>query len=151
MDIFDLKDRQEFLKEVMELEFDEWATYPSDQKEKRVQIKIDNYYENIDNNHFCKLILIDNDKLIGFISIFPYDCDEEQNLTPWYATMFIKKEYRGKGYSKILNAAILQEAKNRNIRALYLKTDLNNYYEKFGAKYIKKLNNSEKILKFDII
>ncbi len=64
--------------------------------------------------------------------------------------MYVKKEYRGKGYSKILNEAILKEAKNRNIKELYLKTKLNNYYEKFGAKFIKKIDNNEKIYKFEI-
>ena len=45
---------------------------------------------------FCKLILVDNNKLIGFISIFPKDCEEEKELKPWYATMYVKKEYRKK-------------------------------------------------------
>ena len=48
--------------------------------------------------------------------------DEYQELTPWYATMYVKKEYRKKGYSKILNDAILKEAKSRGfkkIRVIY--------------------------------
>ena len=64
--------------------------------------------------------------------------------------MFVKKEYRGKGYSKILNDAILKEAKARGFKKLYLKTTLNNYYEKFGAKYLETLTNNEKIYYFDI-
>ena len=86
----------------------------------------------LENKNYCKLILLDNDELVGFISIFEHDCDERKNLSPWYATMFVKKEYRGKGYSKILNDAILKEAKARGFKKLYLKTTLNNYYEKFG-------------------
>ena len=35
--------------------------------------------------------LLDNDKLIGFISLFKYDGDEMKNLTPWYATYVCKK------------------------------------------------------------
>lgn len=150
MEIYDLKNKQDYLREVMELEYDEWATNPTKDRKERITKKINKYYENIDNEHFCKLILLVDNKLIGFISLFPYDCDEEPTLTPWYATMFVKKEYRGKGYSKILNKAILQEAKNRNINELYLKTELNNYYEKFGAKLVKKINTNEKIYKFEI-
>ena len=82
--------------------------------------------------------------------MFPYDSILESDLSPWYSTMYIKKEYRGSGYSKILNDAILNEAKNRRIKNLNLKTTLNNYYEKFNAKFIKKLGNREKILKFEI-
>lgn len=149
MEIYNLKDKQEYLREVMELEYDEWADNPTEDREKRVVKKIDKYFENVDNKYFCKLILLVENNLVGFISIFPYDCDEEPTLTPWYATMFVKKEYRGKGYSKILNDAILKETKNRNIKKVYLKTELNNYYEKFGAKFVRKINETEKIYKFE--
>ena len=59
--------------------------------------------------------------------------------------MYVKEEYRGNGYSKILNDAILKEAKDRGFNKIYLKTDLINYYEKFGAKYIEDLANGEKL------
>ena len=59
--------------------------------------------------------------------------------------MYVKKEYRGKGYSKILNDAVLEEAKKLGYDKIYLKSDLVNYYEKFGAKYIEKLNNGENL------
>lgn len=99
---------------------------------------------------FCKLVLVNNNQLIGFISIFPNDYEEEKDLNTWYATMYVKKEYRNKGYSRILNDAIIKEAKNRNIKTLYLKTDLKNYYEKFGAMFIKKLKTNESLYKFEI-
>ena len=94
--------------------------------------------------------LLDNDKLIGFISLFKYDGDEMKNLTPWYATMYVKEEYRNKGYSKILNDAILNEAKKKGYDRIYLKSNLVNYYEKFGDKYIKTLNNKEKLYYIDL-
>ena len=59
--------------------------------------------------------------------------------------MYVKQEFRGNGYSKILNSAILEEAKRLGYNKVYLKTSLINYYEKFGAKYIEKLNNGEKL------
>lgn len=89
-------------------------------------------------------------ELIGFISIFPSDCEEEKNLTPWYATMYVKKEYRNKGYSRILNDAILKEAKKRGFETIYLKTNLENYYDKFGAVFIKKLKTKESLYKFEL-
>lgn len=94
--------------------------------------------------------LIDDDILIGFISLFKYDGEERRDLTPWYATMFVKDEYRGKGYSKILNKAILDEASKLGFRKIYLKTDLVNYYEKYGAKYIDKLSNGESLYYIDL-
>ena len=104
-----------------------------------------------DKINYCKLILVEENNLIGFISIFPEDGEEEKELTPWYATMFVKKEYRGMGYSKILNSAILKEAKRRGFDKIYLKSNLVNYYEKFGAKYIKGLQNGEKLYVISLV
>ena len=111
----------------------------------KLKEKINKITADLARNDYCKLILLDNDKLVGFVSIFPTDGDEEKHLTPWYATMYIKKEYRRQGYSKILNEAVLKEAKRREFNKLYLKTTLNNYYEKLGAKYKKTLKNGEKL------
>ena len=112
--------------------------------------KIEKLKIQLKGKDFCKLILLDDDKLIGFISIYPQDCDECPKLSPWYATMYVKKEYRNHGYSRILNDAILKEAKDRGFLTLYLKTDLKNYYEKFGATFIKKLKSGESLYKFEI-
>lgn len=59
--------------------------------------------------------------------------------------MYVKKEYRGNGHSEVLNDAILKEAKKLGYKKVYLKSDLVNYYEKFGAIYIDKLKNGENL------
>lgn len=151
-EIFNIKERQEFIQEVAILTQKEWGSSCKTEAEfnEKVQNKIRKIKDNLDKNDYCKLVLVDKDKLIGFISIFPQDCEERPELTPWYATMYVKKEYRGKGYSKILNDAVLKEAKARGFTKLYLKTELDNYYEKFGAKVIQYLNSGEKLMCFEI-
>ena len=148
MEILNLKKHLEFLQEVVTLEHNEWATNPSVDFEKRIKEKCNKVRKLLDKDDFCKLLLVDANVLIGFISIFPHDSEEFPNLTPWYATMYVKKEYRGKGYSRILNDAILKEARKRGYKEIYLKTELNNYYEKFGAVYIMNITEKEKLLKF---
>lgn len=144
--IYNIKDKMEYFKEISELTVKEWGKYSSkDEFDTKVNKKIKKIKNYLKRNDYCKLILLDDDSLIGFISIFPTDGEERKDLSPWYATMYVKKEYRNLGYSKILNTAILKEAKKRGFSKLYLKTDLNNYYEKFGAIYIEKLNNGEKL------
>ena len=152
LEVYNLLNKLEFLEEVAILEYEEWADNKEKDKKNRIVKKIEKIKSNLKKDNFCKLILLSNDRLIGFISIFPNDCDECINLTPWYATMYVKKEYRGTGYSKILNNAILEESRRRNYnyKEIFLKTDLNNYYEKFGAKFIKNLNNGEKLYKFEL-
>lgn len=150
--IYNIKDKLEYLKEVAILTQKEWGQKSLSKAEFEVKInkKIDKIISNLENPNYCKLILLDDDILIGFISIFEHDGDEKLDLSPWYATMFVKEEFRGKGYSKLLNDAILSEAKKRGFSKLYLKTDLVNYYEKFGAYYIEDLSNGEKLYCFEL-
>ena len=148
--IYNLKDKLEYLREVITLEYNEWAKDKERDYERRINEKIDKVKSNLDKRDFCKLILLKDTALVGFISIFSKDSEEFENLTPWYATMYVKKEYRGRGYSKILDKAIKEEAKNRGFKELFLKTDLVNYYEKFGAKYITNINKDEKLYKIEL-
>ena len=150
MEIYNLKEKLEYLDEVIELEHDEWGEEPDKDRETRLNNKRNKVLKNLSNNDFCKLVLLSDNILVGFISIFPHDSEEYPELTPWYATMYVKKEYRGNGYSRILNDAILKEAKNRGFNTIYLKSELNNYYEKFGAKYIENISDTEKLFKFDL-
>lgn len=150
--IYNLKDRQEYIKEIAILTQKEWGknNLSEDEFENKISKKVEKIKRLFDDEYYCKLILLDDNKLIGFISIFPSDGDERKDLSPWYATMYVKEKYRGKGYSKILNNAILKEARNRRIKRIYLRTELINYYEKFGAKYMEDLNKKEKIYYFEL-
>lgn len=152
MRIYDLKEKQEYCKEVALLEHYEWGDKAKDKKElnKRIEIKIESMKSHFDKIDYCKLILLDGENLVGFISIFPSDGDERKDLSPWYATMYVKEEYRGRGLSRILNDAITKEAKKRGFKKIYLKSNLVNYYEKFGAKFLEKLDNGENLYIIDL-
>ena len=150
--IYNLKNKQEYIEEVSILTQSEWGKQGllKEEFDLKVKNKISQIKLNFDNPNYCKLILLDKNTLVGFISIFPQDGEERIDLSPWYATMYVKEKYRGRGYSKILNKAILKEARKRNINKMYLKTKLVNYYEKFGAKYIETLPNGEKLYYINI-
>lgn len=150
--IYNIKEKTEYLKEVVLLTHLEWGskTKTKEELDDKVNKKIEKIVNNFDNPYYCTLILLDGNILVGFISLFEKDGEERQDLKPWYATMYVKKEYRGNGYSKILNEAILKEAKKRGFKKIYLKTDLINYYEKFGAIYLQDLSNGEKLYYIDL-
>lgn len=149
MKIINLKDNKEYLRESIKLCSLEWGEQKTDSemeeyindKEKRI----------LEGDKVISILgLVDEDTMIGFISLFKYEDDIESSLTPWYATMYVKKEYRGRGYSKILNEEIIKEAKRLGYSKIYLKSELINYYEKFGAKYIEDLDNGEKLYYIDL-
>lgn len=150
--ICDIKDNKEYLEEVAVLTQKEWGTKNLSNEEFKLKVakKIEKITSLLDRRDYCKLLLLDDDALVGFTSIFPTDGESRQDLTPWYATMYVKSEYRGRGYSKLLNDAILKEAKQRGFDRIYLKSELVNYYEKFGAKYMEDLSNGEKLYYIDL-
>ena len=135
-----LKDSKKYLEDYVRLCSLEWGSPKSDDE---VKEKVSSILSG--DKVISVLGLVDNDTLIGFISLFKYDGDERRDLSPWYATMYVKSEFRGKGYSKLLNDAIINEARNLGYSKIYLKTDLVNYYEKFGAKYMEDLECGEKL------
>ena len=149
MGIIDIKDDDKYLEEYIKLCCLEWESSKS--KEQMEQYIMEKKKKILTGDKVLKVLgLIKNNNLIGFISLFKYDGDERRDLTPWYATMYIKKEYRGKGYSKILNNAILKEADKLGYKKVYLKTNLINYYEKFGAQYIEKMSNGDQLYYYDL-
>lgn len=112
MKFYNLKEKPEYIKEYFELCSKEWGSYNnSEEFNQKIAIKVEKFLKGEDDKIISVLILVEENELIGFISLFKYDGDERRDLTPWNATMCVKEKYRGKGYSKILNNAILEEAK----------------------------------------
>lgn len=147
MKIINITNNTKYLKKYIALCYLEWS-----EKEKKLTEYIDYKLRKlkIENNIILILGLVDYNKLVGFISLLKKDGDCEVKLTPWYATMYVKKEYRGRGYSRILNDALLEKSKRLGYTKVYLKSNLINYYEKFGAIYIKKLENGESLYYIDL-
>ena len=149
MEIINIKDNKEYLREYIRLCSLEWGR-PKSKEE------MDEYVNNreksiLDDDKIISILgLTENNILIGFISLFRYEDDTDKDVTPWYATLYVKEEYRGKGYSKILNDEILKEAKRLGYDKVYLESKLINFYEKIGAKYIEELDNGEKLYYIDL-
>ena len=144
MKIISIKEDNPFLTEYISICSDEWGKVKTKEELDEYILKKKDSILNGDKV-ISILGLIENENMIGFISLFKYDGDERRDLTPWYATMYVKEKYRGLGYSKVLNEAILKEAKKLGYDKIYLKSELGGYYEKFGAKFLDKLKNGEKL------
>ena len=148
MEVIDLE-CSKYIDEYIELCSLEWG-------EKKTKAEMQEYIKRrknkiLDGDKYISILgLINENELVGFISLFKTDGDDRTDLSPWYATMYVKEKYRNKGYSKILNNAILKKAKELGYKKVYLKTDLKNYYEKFGARYIENLSSGEKLYCIDL-
>ena len=149
MKIVSIKNNDKYLEEYVKLCHEKWGTNKSvDELKEYINKKKDSIKN--DGKVIDILALLNRESMIGFISLFMEDGDERKDLFPWYATMYVKKEYRGKGFSKILNDELLKYAKEHGYKKVFLKSNLVNYYEKFGAKYIETLKNGEKLFYIDL-
>ena len=147
MEVISIKNNDLYLKEYIELCNKEWGK-PRTDLNKYIEDKLTSIRQG--NEVIEVLGLINNNEMIGFISLFSEDNNERNDLSPWYATMYIKEKYRGKNYSKILNDSLIKRAKELGYKRMYLKSNLINYYEKFNAKYMETLNNGEKLFYIDL-
>ncbi|MDD3304219.1 MAG: GNAT family N-acetyltransferase [Clostridia bacterium] len=144
MKLYYLKEKPEYIKEFVLLCHEEWGKPWSDNEvEEKISNKMHYTQKRLEN--FPTIILLEENKLLGFVSLFEEDCDERKNLTPWYATLYVKKGYRGRHLSKLLNDAIIVEAKRLHYKKIYLKTDLENFYEKYGFHFLETISSGEKI------
>lgn len=70
--IYNIKDKLEYLKEVAELTQKEWGNQTNSIEgfNAKIDRKINKIISNLNNPNYCKLILLQDNTLVGFISIF---------------------------------------------------------------------------------
>lgn len=83
------------------------------------------------------LIAFYNGQPAGTVSLWNADHPYRQDLRPWLSCLFVLPKYRGQKIGQALQTALLQTAKKAGFKKIYLMTDLKNYYEKIGWKFIE--------------
>ena len=97
------------------------------------------------------LMFLDN-TIIGMYQFTYRDLFIRPDVYPWVANIYIDKQYRKKGYGRLLIESIKKQAiNNTNFDKLFLYSSHDNLYEKFGWKCIESINNNEnKLYELDI-
>lgn len=98
-------------------------------------------------------VLKDNDAVIGVYELKKNDNIPTDEYEPYLASVFIKEEYRGNGYSKILISSAKEETEKLGYKTLYLHSRQINLYEKYGFEYIRTIDTEygpKRIFKFKI-
>ncbi|BCB02667.1 GNAT family N-acetyltransferase [Bacillus sp. KH172YL63] len=77
-------------------------------------------------------IALKDDVIIGTYALLRNDLNSRQDLYPWLGCLYVEKSQRGSGVGPMLMDHGLQEARKKGYHQLYLSTDLDGFYEKYG-------------------
>jgi len=79
-----------------------------------------------------------NERIIGCIGLIGHDFINRTDLSPWLCSLYMEKDYRGKEWGALLIEKIKKDAEQEGFEKIYLCTDLNGFYEKYGFHYIEE-------------
>jgi len=133
--IVNLSDEQQYIEEVSNWIWEEWSKEHGAKLDDivyrtRHSIKKDD----IPQMYIAKY----KDNVVGVVSLWRNDLTSRQDLFPWLAGLYVKKEYRNKGLGQILQKKCIEEAKRLNYEYLYLITEHIDYYEKTGWEFLEE-------------
>lgn len=77
-------------------------------------------------------VALQNGSIIGTYALIRNDINSRQDLYPWLACLYVNPEHRGKRIGSYLLEHAIQETYKKGYKKLYLATDLEGYYEKYG-------------------
>jgi len=130
--LFDIRDKQELLDDVVHYYWKQWGSDSNYQFYKdcigqscKTDSDVPRFY-----------IIMDNTKIIGSYALLRSELNSRQDLTPWLACLFVDPAYRGEKLGALLQKDALKQTRARGYRRLYLCTELTGYYERTGWTHI---------------
>lgn len=82
-------------------------------------------------------LLIDGEKIVSFATLSQKDCIADDRLYPWIGFVYTFPAYRGHRYSEKLIHHAENVARDCGCENIYISTDHDNLYEKYGFTYLE--------------
>ncbi len=89
------------------------------------------------------LMLVEEDKLVSFCTFAPFDDIQPTDLTPWIGFVYTYPEYRGHRYAGQLFAYAENLAAVMEKEYIYISTNHENLYEKYGYEFYQMAKDIE--------
>jgi GNAT superfamily N-acetyltransferase len=86
-------------------------------------------------------LLMDEDIIAGCYALLTNDLVSRQDLVPWLGCLYVEPAYRGRQLGEVLLNNGIEEAKRMGYKAVYLTTDHDGYYERYGWERIEDAYN----------
>lgn len=133
MDIRYLADNTEFIPRLAKLLHAEWDfLYP----DATIQTRYDRLVSYCNRDRVpLSFVALDDGRLLGTYNIILSDMKEHPELSPWLASVYVVKEYRGRGIGTELVKHAMAQCGRLSIPRLYLWTDKQrDFYGSLGWK-----------------
>lgn len=135
MEIIHLLEKPEHLPKVASWIYEEWWTgkpgYSPQSIEKKLREASD-----VTRIPLSLLALVD-DKPAGTVNLIESDDEERPHLRPWLAALLVRRDCQNKGIGSALVRRCVEEAKRLGIANLHLKTQIPDFYRRFGAEVLE--------------
>jgi N-acetylglutamate synthase-like GNAT family acetyltransferase len=82
-------------------------------------------------------VLVHDERIVGCFGVIINDFISRHDLYPWLSSVFVEPEYRGQRLSQTMFDHAYRVVKNMGYSRLYLTTDHDGLYEKFGWQRIE--------------
>ncbi|MBM7568827.1 GNAT family N-acetyltransferase [Paenibacillus sacheonensis] len=89
---------------------------------------------------------VEGNRIVGSYALLRSELNSRQDLSPWFACLYVNPDARGRKIGELLQHHAIQETWEKGYSSLYLCTDLIGYYERNQWVYIGKgysLNDDE--------
>lgn len=83
------------------------------------------------------IVALDGETIAGYCNVLKEDCLPGLPYSPYIGYLFVDERYRGQRLSQSLTLFAEDYLRNLGFREVYLITDHNNLYEKYGYVYIE--------------
>jgi len=136
MKIINLADAPAYLQTLAAWHHEEWrALNPGQTLEQRMQ----KMQAHLEGDFIPSTYLAVDGQLLGSAAIVESDMDNRKDLSPWLASVYVDKQYRQQGIGSRLIRYIVDMAKHKEIKKLYLFTpDQEYFYQRLGWQVLEK-------------
>lgn len=106
------------------------------------QIPLEAYLESMEESLTGKgpvpqwYVAVEDDRIIGGMGVIENDFHDRKDLTPNVCAVYTEEDRRGRGVAGALLNDVCEDMKKRGIDTLYLLTEHDSFYERYGWEFL---------------
>lgn len=106
------------------------------------QIPLEAYLESMEESLSGKgpvpqwYVAVEKNRIIGGMGVIENDFHDRKDLAPNVCAVYTEEDWRGRGVAGALLNAVCEDMKQRGIDTLYLLTDHDSFYERYGWEFL---------------